>query len=423
MSPSSIWLTHAMQGRARRTATLLLTAAVAALLAALALPAGAHAEGAPPVSVSALSPAEVETLLSGIPLEDLPATQLSELLCERLSESPTGGLEDALTEAIAGLAGKGGTLGQLAGSSELTSELEGQLKKLPPLERLSLEGLLGVSGSHTLSTVLSEALGSLEGRQVVGALLTEARETGEPTGPERSIEEVLSAPSPQKLEELLGGTLTSEPFSLGTVEGLASQEGTTPEELAKAFDATSEQLPASAMALTAPLSDGKTLGVLDAAEGIDVGTLTHELPGGSGGSGGSGGGTGGPGGDGGAGASSGAPGETPIASDPYVSGGASPSAKAASARVEIVSRRVKGDVIVLVVRAPAAGSVTVAGKGVKSASRQTDEAERVTVRAILTKAELALLRKGHRRSHIKLEVSFEPVSGTSSTATTSVTVH
>jgi hypothetical protein len=169
MSPSSIWLTHAMQGRARRTATLLLTAAVAALLAALALPAGAHAEGAPPVSVSALSPAEVETLLSGIPLEDLPATQLSELLCERLSESPTGGLEDALTEAIAGLAGKGGTLGQLAGSSELTSELEGQLKKLPPLERLSLEGLLGVSGSHTLSTVLSEALGSLEGRQVVGS--------------------------------------------------------------------------------------------------------------------------------------------------------------------------------------------------------------------------------------------------------------
>jgi hypothetical protein len=416
-----------MQGRARRTATLLLTAAVSALLAALTLPAGAQAGGASPVSVSALSPAEVETLLSSVPLGDLPATQLSELLSERLSGSPTSGLKDALREAIAGLAGKGGTLGQLAGSSELASELEAQLNKLPALERLSLEGLLGLSGSHTLASALSEALGALEWRQVVGALLAQAHETGQPTGPEQLIEEVLSAQSPQKLEELLGGTLTSEPFSVGTVEGLAGQEGTTPEELAKGFDATSEQLPPSAMALTAPLSDGKTLGVLDTVEGIDVGTLTHELPGGSGGAGGSGGGsgggTGGPGGDGGAGTSSGAPGATTIVNYPYTSGGGSPSAKVASAKVEIVSRKVEGDVIVLVVRAPAAGKVSVAGKGVKSASRQTDKAERVTVRAILTKAELASLRKGHRRVHVKLDVSFKPVSGASSAATTSVTVH
>jgi hypothetical protein len=181
------------------------------------------------------------------------------------------------------------------------------------------------------------------------------------------------------------------------------------------------------MALTAPLSDGKTLGVLDTVEGIDVGTLTHELPGGSGGAGGSGGGsgggTGGPGGDGGAGTSSGVPGATTIVNYPYTSGGGSPSAKLASAKVEIVSRKVEGDVIVLVVQAPAAGKVSVAGKGVKSASRQTDKAERVTVRAILTKAELASMRKGHRRVHVKLDVSFKPVSGASSAATTSVTVH
>jgi hypothetical protein len=417
---SSISRSTATPVLTRRTAVGFL-AALAALFTTLTLSARADAEATPPVSVSALSSEEVESLLSGVPLSDLSAEQLSELLSTRLAGSPTAGLKQALKEAIAGLAAKGGTLGELAGSAGLASELEEQLEELPLQDKLDLEGLLGLSGAHTLSTALSEALGSLEARQVVGALLTAAGESGEPTAPERLIEEVLEQPTAKALESLLGSKLSEGPFSAGTVGELASEDGTTSEELAKDFDTTSSQLPATAMALTAPLADGKTLGVLDAIEGIDVGTLTHELPGGSGGSGGSGGGTGGPGGDGGAGgASPGGSGGLTI----LMPGGASAgtSAKLASGHVQILSRKLKGDTITLVLRVPAAGTLTVKGKGVRSLSRQTDKAERLTVRAVLSNAEAASLRKGHHRLRIGLDVSFKPLSGASSKATTNITI-
>jgi hypothetical protein len=415
-----------MQVWTRRMATLVLAIALALAVAALTSPTEANAEGASPVSVSALSPAEVEKVLSSIPLKDLSTAQLSELLAGHISGSPTSGLTEALEKTIDGLIAKEGTLGQLAGSSELTSELEKQLKKLPLTERLSLEELLGLLGGHELSTVLGEALGSLGGREIIGALLKTAGESGKPVGPEELIEQVLTATTPEKLEKLLGTTLTGQPFSTGTVEELASQEGTSATVLAEDFAPTAPQtIEKTTMALTAPLSNGKTLGVLNALEGIDVGTLTHELGsgGGSGGSGGnSGGGTGGPGGSGGT-SSSGTPGGTTVVNE-FASPSAAAaggSAKAAVAKVKIVSHKVKGEEITLVVEAPAAGTVTVEGKGVKSASKQADRAERLTVEVSLTKADATSLRK-HRRLKVKLDVSFKPVGGASSKASTSVTV-
>ncbi|HYB22755.1 MAG TPA: hypothetical protein VED41_03090 [Solirubrobacteraceae bacterium] len=352
-------------------------------------------------------------------MKDLSAEQLSALLSERLSASPTAHLTQALTKAIEGLAAKGGTLGQLAGSEELASQLEGQLGELLPSE------LLALLQGRTLSSVLGEALGSAGPRQLVAELLRAANEPGQALGPEQLIEQLLAAPTAQTIETLLGAKPT-EAFKLGDLEQLAGQADTSSEDLAKDFDASAAQLPPSTMALTAPLSDGKTLGVLDALEGVDVGTLAHELAGGSGGSGGSGGGSGsgtaGAGGAGGAGgASSSAPDSITLVNELPASGGAPAGATASSARVRIVSRKATGKSITLVVQAPAAGVLTVSGRGVKSLSRQTDRAERLTLKVTLTRAEVASLRR-RRDQELKLDIAFKPVSGASSTAGTSVRI-
>jgi hypothetical protein len=425
MSASPIWLVPVSSVVTRRLARRsALAVALALIIAVVTSPAAAHAEGSSPVSISTLSPAEVEQMLSSIPLKDLSASQLGEVLAGHLGESPTSGLTGALERAIAGLSGKEGTLGQLAGSSALASELEKQLDGLSHSERVSLEGVLGLLGGKTLSSVLGEALGSLDTRQLVGVLLEKAGEPGQQVGPEQLIEQVLTAPSPEKLEKLLSTTLTGQPFSTGTVEELASQDGTTTKALAEDFAPTAPQtIQESTMALTAPLSDGKTLGVLNALEGIDIGTLTHELPGGSGGSGGSGAGSGGgPGGSGGAGgtSSSGAPGGTTVVEEMTApSAAAAAKSAAASAKVKVVSHKVKGDAVTLVVQVPAAGRLTIAGAGVGSADRQAEKAERLTVRLVLKRPAVESLRR-HRRLEVKLDVSFRPVSGAGSTAVTSI---
>lgn len=423
MLSTPVWLSTATPVLRRRVASMFLAASLTVALVGLTPPPTADAS-AP--SVSALSNAELEGLLSSVPLQSVSQAQLSEALAKRLSRAPTGQLKAALEKTIEGLAAKGDTIGQLAGSPELISELEKQLAALSPLERLNLEELLGVLGGRTLSSVLSEELGSLDGREVVGALLKAASEPGQLIGPETVIERVLMAPSSTSLEQLLGTTLAGEPFSRSTVEGLASREGMSAEGLAEDFDATTTQLPGEAMTLAAPLADGKQLVVLDAVEGVDLGTLTDE-PAGSGGSGGAGsgssGGTGGPGGTGGStGSSSGAPGSMTIVNQLAAPGATSPSAKAASGKVRVLRHKLKGDTITLVVQTPAAGSLTVDGKGVKPLSEQASHAEQLTARAVLTKAEASTLRRRHRRLEVTLEVSFKPVSGSRSSARTQVVI-
>jgi hypothetical protein len=93
-----------------------------------------------------------------------------------------------------------------------------------------------------------------------------------------------------------------------------------------------------------------------------------------------------------------------------------------SARIEILSRKVKVDAITLVVQVPAAGRLTVSGGGVKSVSKQSEEAERVTLRTVLTKAGAASLRRHGHRLKLKLKASFEEVAGTRASATTTVAI-
>ena len=118
------------------------------------------------------------------------------------------------------------------------------------------------------------------------------------------------------------------------------------------------------------------------------------------------------------------PGDTTIIDELAPTTAVSPvaSAKPGTAKVRILSRRLKDDTTMLVVRVPAAGRLTVHGKGVKSVSEQTDQAERLTLRVALTRSEVASLRERRRRLRLTLVVSFKPVRGASSTARTKVIV-
>jgi hypothetical protein len=457
MRPPSTRSSASRSARARNAATIAASTALLMLPIAGSAPAwagtvAARPDTASPVSVSALPEGEVEQLLSSVPLKDLSATQLSGVLSQLpgLSGLPAGHLQEALTKSIEGLAGKGDTLGQLASSPELVTKLEGQLDSL-----LSISELLSFLSGQSLSSVLTSALGSLDSSEMLSGLLSSSAE------PEQLIEQVLAAPSPGKLQALLGTTLTGEPFASGTVGELASNLGMTPEALAKDLNTTSSQLPASAMALTAPLTDGKTLGVLNGLDGVDLGLLgvkSGELPeapggaegpgSGSGGSGdgsgestggaggpgsgsaGSGDSTGGSGGSSGGGAagsgatsgSDGAPG-TPTNNTlivNYLPGQSSLKQSPRAKTIKILRCRVKGDKVTIVVQVPAAGRLSVSAMHVRSVSKRAGKTGRLTLRADLTKAGIASLRSHRRRLKVKLRASFKLAGGRISYASRTV---
>jgi hypothetical protein len=408
-------------------------AVVAAFVVAISLPAGAAAT--PPVLVSGLKSGEVESVLASTPLEDLSAAQLAKPISELSGLgilSKNGSLKQALTETIKELAAKGDTLGQLGESSDVVSELSAQLEEILPEPLLSL-----LLKGNNLSTLLTSGLGSLSSSQLVEGLLTSASE------PEREqlIEQILTAAAPE-LQTLLGATLTGEPFETSNVNELASKLGTTTDGFDEDLESTTAEIPPTAMAVTAPLTDGKALTALEGIDGLHLGLLESGLEGAGGGAGGSGGAPGGSGGGsngsgggsaGGAGGSggsgtgssgSGTPGTTIILNAATVPGAATPRATAttASAKVRIVSHKVKGHTVTLVVQVPAAGTLTISGGGMRSLRRQAAKAERVTLRLVLSKAGAASLRKHRHRLTIKLDASFRPVSGASSSAATTVKV-
>jgi hypothetical protein len=93
------------------------------------------------------------------------------------------------------------------------------------------------------------------------------------------------------LKGLLGSTLSGEPFTQTTVGDLAASLGTTAETLATDLGTTTKELPATAMALTTPLSNGNLLSLLDGLGGLSLSVLHigEEGGGGSVGNGGVGG--------------------------------------------------------------------------------------------------------------------------------------
>jgi uncharacterized membrane protein YgcG len=404
----------------RRLSAAALTISLIALLAAIpTTSAGARSTSAapsftPPAVVSGLPSGEVEKLLSEIPLGSLNVTQLTELLSKlpALGALPAGKLNEALTTTIESLVGKGATLGQLTNPAEVLPTLETQLNKL-----LSAPELLSLLKGQSLTTVLTSALGSLTSSQLLGSLLNSTSK------PEQLIGQALAALNPEKLQTLLGSTLTGEPFAKTTVGELAGGLGITAGTLASDLGKTTEQLPATALALTAPLTNGKTLGVLDGLGGLSLSLLgssgQEKGSGREGGGSGSANGGQGSGSSGGSGGSSG--GTTLVVNNPLArQTAAASSGSKAVGKIRILSHRVKGRVATIVVRVPAAGKLALGGSGVRSVRRETAEAERVTLRAVLTRAGVASLRKRHNRLWVKLKASFKQSGGPSSSATVTV---
>ncbi|HUH81616.1 MAG TPA: hypothetical protein VLZ06_09850, partial [Solirubrobacteraceae bacterium] len=355
-------------------------------MALAALPvAPAQAAPAPPEIVP-IPPTSTGELLGEIPVGDLNVPELAELLARRpgLEDLPEGPLRSAIEEVLELLAKEGVTVEELGEPSELVGELEEALEGL-----LSHGELIELLKGSSLGEVLAEALGSLEPRELIGEAV------GSSPRPEELITQALSGVNPEKLESVVGSTLAGEPFSKTNVEELANKYEASEAGFTEALGTTAEQLPPTAMAFTAPLTNGKTLGALDGVEGLSLATLAE----GSGGPGGLGGlgGSGGVGGRGGAGAGSGESGGTgaPPSSTTVVINtpgptSASPTASASKAgKVKVISHKVHGRTATVVVQVPGPGRLKLTGHGVKTVSEQTATSERVTIKTSLTKAGVA----------------------------------
>ncbi len=399
-----------------------------------------------------LSAGEFQKLLSTLPLNDLSAVQLAKYLAALegvsvlaqlklglLSHEELGvaGLEESLRKAVEQL-GPSAKLGELAEVENLLPALETALEgKLGGL----LSVLLGALGAEA---GLESALGSLSLEQLVGTLLksTSPHEqlAGELSGLAGGLFAELSAE--HKLEGLLGSSELTGGFVPKSVEEVAEELQTTPVAVSEELGQTAAQLPASATMLTAPLKDGKLAGIAPAVKGLVTGLLSNlgEAPegegeegGGKGGEGsgsgsgeggkgsgsGEGKGTGGSGGPGGSGSGGSSGPTTVLFTMPGTSSTAAAAARQKAGKVSIVSHRVRGHLATIVLRVPAAGTATLAGKGVRSASKQAARAERFTLRVSLSRAASASLRH-HRRLAVRLSASFHPTSGSSSSVKVTV---
>jgi hypothetical protein len=434
-------------------------------------PASAHRRSAVPPQVvpGELLPAgQLESLLSTLPLNDLSAAQLAHYLAglegvSVLANLEVGllsgkllgeaGLEESLRKAIEQL-GPAAKLGELA-----------QVKGLLPALETALEGKLGGVLSVLFGALpgaesgLKSALGSLSLQQLAGSLLSS-------TKPEQQLATELSTLAGGLVGELgsegkLGGLLGSGELTGGfapmSVQEVAEELKTTPAAVSGALGQTAAHLPATTTMLTAPLTEGKLMGIAPAIKGLALGLLggASETLGGGGGKGkggeregggkgsgegkggsgegsgkgsgegtGSGGsGAGGQGGPGGTGSGGSAGGVTVLLSLPSASSTqrAAAAAKRKPGKVVILSHRVRGGVATIVLRVPAAGRVAVTGRGVHSAARHAAKAERLTLRVSLSKAATAALRRGHHhRLAVKLKASFKPTVGAGSSATVTV---
>lgn len=345
---------------------------------------------------AALSPTQVNELLAnltgGNPAGMLTPEDLSQLLSE-LAGKLSGEEQESLTAIL------GGLTAALSGSS-LSKFDESLQTLLDGLGESELGSTLGTLDSSQLATVLGGLFGTVQ--------------------------------NPALLEPVLGSLLGDLSLTPTTTESLANRVGMEQETLANALGEDSETLPSTAPALASVVgSKGTVMGVLKGAkglamtllsptglvagEGIGVGEGNGEDNGGNGGSNG-GSGQGGPGGSGG--------GTTLIVNVPPSGSPTRAPAKTASpkklAKIAIVSHKVKGSVATILIKVPAAGKLTLSGKGVTTETRKAGKAERITLRVKLSKAGSASLRKHRRRLKVTLTASFKATVGTASSAKTTV---
>jgi hypothetical protein len=452
--------------------------AIALVMLLAALPVGAQARAKartaavtlPPGGITTLSASALVELLGedelgesgarGLPVSALEVPLLARLLSSRgpIPElanvnglGGTAGVEGAMRRAINELADEGELVEELVGNFGLASDFEEQLEEA--FEESGVENEPG--GPESLEEAVEEALGSSPEEVIDAALgtlsLSEllSRLLAEAANPDAVAGALFSAAEPEELQELLGTSLSGQPFALADVAETAEAAELSSAELAQALGQSPSELPEGARALLASLSDGRVLGVFAGSKALAsarFGPPSAELEpepqpeeeeeeeeSGAGGGSGTETSEGGspppqmetpltPGPDSGGSADVGAP-QTTLAqttpSAPAVRSEIVPQASA-PARVRILGHSVRGGTLTLVFRIPATGRLVVSGNGVRPAKRSfTRSTARASVRLDITRTVAAALR---RRGHLQLRlaVSFRPADGAPSSTSIAV---
>jgi hypothetical protein len=430
------------------TAAIVLAATVPGAIALAAFAPAASAahrsiSGASPTVIpggaTALSAASLEELLAnvrvggagGMTPGQLEAPVLANQLAavsgvHALSGLPflggVSGLESALQQAIEKGVSAEAPLGQLLSAKGLA---KGLTESLTSAIGSPAEPAVQLLLKKSVEEVLAEGFATTTVAGLLEAQLAQAK------NPTQLAGAVMAAANPTTVHTLVGSVPTTEPVESVTLGELAGRLGITPQALAEALGKTTATLPASTPAAVSTLQDGRELALLRGVDGLTAGLLTKAtelpetleetvggVPGGAKGSAGAGGGTtvvdstssGGS--------------TTIVAGSPATAPpSAAPSLHAATpvAKLKLVSRRVKGSAVTLVLQVPAAGRLHVGARGMRSITRTLPRAGRVTVRIGLTKTRAAQWRRhGRRRLNVTLKASFVAVGGAKSSLATRV---
>jgi hypothetical protein len=335
-----------------------------------------------------LSNQELTGLLGGLPGASGSETALTPLLnlllanpaetVQELLETLDLNLGSALTpEEVIAKVTEGATnpeslTGLLSGVSQalngeqlgvLQQIVERLLGSLNPAQLEQIEKSLGGTGSipELANSLIDELLGGGP-QNAVETLLSDLKEVLSVTGSEAA--EVAGVPL-----EALANTLDKTTKSLTEVTGVV---GTLP---------TKELL----SILTGPAESGLTVGVTPSGSGASTNT-------------------------------------TSSTTNNYSTSTPASKAAAKAAKVTIVSDKVIGNTLDLVVKAPSAGQLTIRASHMKTAHRRVGRARTVTFKLHLKRAAAASLRrhKPRRSLKVKVKASFTPKSGSRSSATANV---
>jgi hypothetical protein len=422
------------------SATPLSGASLQALLASVHL--GASTPSVPAVTLEKLEAPKLAHLLAGL----APINQLAGLSLAGLPPTTLGatGLQTSLLHAIEEAVGAGKTLGQLLSGKGLSPYLA---TSLTTALKTPVEPVVQLLLKKSVEEVLAEGLATTSVSGLTNALLSEAAQ------PTTLAEALVASFDAATVHTLAGSAPAAAPVQSLTLGELATQLSLTPQALAEQLGQPT--LPVSTPVTLSQLQDGHELALLRGVGAVAAGLLTkateeagpleeiiepvketveekvikpveETIKGISGeieGGGGKGGG-GTPPGTTTITNVAGSPGSTTVVLGSPGSG-ATPSASrpaaAATGKIKLISRHVKGAVATLVLLVPSPGRLNVAGSGMRPVARSLLRSQRVTVRVGLTKARAAWLR-GHRHRSLKvgLRASFAPISGSRSAVATRV---
>jgi hypothetical protein len=405
--PSHCSNTHrAAPAHARRAGVWLLSISVAGLLAAVpsasaASPTDVTLPSAPsitPVAVTlgsgdlanleigalGLQPNQLASVLARIPaLGALPAGTLESVTAALPSNTPLSGLLSAIELAT----------GIKVSVGEVTQAVVGD----PSADPSVLTGLLADAASQLQGTPQGAQLAQLLENLLAGLSPEALQQLAGQLGIGGDLAELASTLEQKLAEGELLGTLESVVSQLGTPIATTAAQlegalGTTPAALANELGLP-ESLLDAVTGVETPI--GGTGGLLTALAGQN-GTTFGTVPGAS--------------------TSTTNNSTTNNSTSTTVPPATTATAKkVAAGKVKILSHKVKGHTLTLVLQTPSAGQITVTAAHAKRVSKKVAKAMTTTLKVPLTKAGIAAT-KGHRKLNVKVKVVFKPTSGASSSA-------